>query len=101
MLIVRRCLVSLVLVSTACASSAASLPINAELEECTELVRGLMMESIVVSAREEICSKRVAKAEERASVNEWLARWGLPIGGIGGATLAAVVTGLIFNFARR
>ncbi len=101
--IVRLYLLLLAIASVGCASSAASVPVgvSAELDECTELVRGLLSDNIGTSAREEICQQRAAAAEKRADKNEWLSRWGLPLGGIGGATIATVLTVLLFNFAGR
>ncbi len=119
MLIGRLCLTLLALNLAACASShAASAPSSEmivasnDLHECTELVRDLVRETIDLtaamdisavgdSARANICKQRIEVAEKRASQNEWLARWGLPLGGLGGATVAAVVAALLFTFVGR
>lgn len=108
----------LVTVFSGCASNASLSPTSMavieanELYECTELVRGLMLANTdlesagdIANIREiagdKICKNRVDAAEKRASQNEWLARWGLPIGSLGGATIAAVVAALLFTFVGR
>lgn len=83
-----------------------------ELQECTELLRGVMLANndlesagdiadVRAAASEKICRLRVESAEARANQNEFLAKWGLPLGGLGGATVSAVIAALLFTFVGR
>ncbi len=101
-----------------CASNASLSPSSMavieknELYECTELVRGLMLANndlesagdiadVRAHATDKMCQARAAAAEKKAASNAWMATWGLPLGSLGGATVAAVVAALLFTFVGR
>lgn len=93
----------------ACAgANSSSLPSSAgsELDECTGLVRGLMKDNIALEASRDSqavnasaelskCSARASAAEKMALKNEWMARFGLPLGvGITAAIMGSILATL-------
>lgn len=102
----------LVLVQSCAANEpppAASMAVagDSELEECTELLRGLLLTTETLesesaksdarcAAKVNILNRQREAAEARASRSEWSARWGAPIGLVGGATAGALFTALLF-----
>lgn len=109
MRIVSLCLLALGSCSVNEAPKAASVAVgvDSELEECTEIVRGLLshvediearstIRSIDCDARAKILTKRAESAEQRASRSEWLARWGAPLGVVAGVAGGSILTALLF-----
>ncbi len=110
MRIVSLCLLSLAI---GCArNEAASAPLAAvassDLDECTELVRGLLLQAegsdaelakqrVECDARVKILTQKLEAATAQVKQNAWLARWGLPIGAVGGGIAAAVITALVLG----
>lgn len=101
MRIERSCLILLVCVLARCASSVASAP-TCSSGECEALLREVVIENIELQAHNsedavraryaiESAQDRAAKAEAVAKQNDWMARWGLPIGAVGTAAVWSVV----------
>jgi len=80
----------LALLASGCANRVASAPVVMfEQEECTGLVRELVLKDINQEAALKKCNARAEAAEKKAANADWMSRWGMPVG----AGIMALVMG--------